>query len=240
MRILTSLIAAAGLAGLAACAPNIPDSAAGVGFESYDRYLADRAARDRQLAQGNQVPQPITPPALPQTAAASQSAAPLSPAEQTAADALAAIRPQTGPAAAAPAVPVVQANNAGISDEQDFDAVASRQSITSDAQRRAQQSAQYEVIAPTAVPRRPGDTTPTPIEFALQVRHPVGQKVYSRSLFGAQRLAENCSRYASDDQAQDAFLQAGGPERDKLKIDPDGDGYACNWNPAKYRQIVRG
>ncbi len=214
---------------LAACSPPVPDSAAGVGFNNYDNYIAEKRARDAQLRTGTtQVAAPIAPP----------SAGPQTEAQATAAAAVAAIQP-TGvqTASAQPALP--RSNNEAISDEQDFGAVSARQSIESDAQRRAAQSAQYQVVQPTAVPTRPSGTAPTPIEFALEVTHPVGQKVYSRSLFGSNKPSPNCARYPSAEQAQDAFLKAGGPTKDKLKLDPDGDGYACGWNPAKYRQLVR-
>ena len=225
------ILSALAVASVAACSPPVPDSAAGVGFENYDRYLADKQARDAQLG-GNAAPAtqttgPITPPAT---------SAPQTEAQATAAAAVAAIQPAGAQSAA---VQVPQTNNVDISDEQDFGAVSSRQSIQSDAQRRAAQSAQYQVVNPTAVPSRPGGGTPTPIEFALQVTHPIGQKVYTRSVFGANKAAENCALYASTELAQDAFLKSGGPQKDKLKLDPDGDGYACGWNPAKYRQLVR-
>ncbi|WP_299301554.1 hypothetical protein [uncultured Litoreibacter sp.] len=221
MRILLSAFV---VASVAACSPPVPDSAAGVGFENYDTYLAQKRARDQQLRNGPTAASPAAQPTAPQTEA-----------QATAAAAVEAIRPTgTASPAAAPA-----ANNAEISDEQDFGAVSARQSIESDAQRRANQSAQYTVVQPTAVPSRPGGTTPTPIEFALQVTHPVGQKTYTRSPFGAAKAQANCAAYVSAELAQDAFLKAGGPSKDKLKLDPDGDGYACGWNPAKYRQLVR-
>ncbi len=31
---------------------------------------------------------------------------------------------------------------------------------------------------------------------------------------------------------------AGGPERDQFGIDPDGDGYACRWDPSPFRKAV--
>ena len=31
---------------------------------------------------------------------------------------------------------------------------------------------------------------------------------------------------------------AGGPERDQFGIDPDGDGYACSWDPSPFRKAV--
>lgn len=207
---------------LMACDPPVPDdTSAGVGFGDYDSYLEQRRARERELS-GINAPAVTTP----QTGA--------SDAQQVAAAAVAAIG-RTGADAM-----VSAPRNPGISDEQDFNAVSQRQSIASDAARRQRQQGQFEAVAPTAVPERPGATTPTPIEFALQVSHPVGQKMYRRSPFGRAQVAANCARYASSDIAQDVFLKAGGPARDRLKLDPDGDGYACGWNPAKYRAIVRG
>jgi hypothetical protein len=93
-------------------------------------------------------------------------------------------------------------------------------------------------VAPTAVPRRP-NSGPNIVSYALSTRHPVGQKVHRRSPFtGQAQFDRNCGRYASADLAQEAFLEAGGPERDRLRIDPDGDGYACGWNPAPFRRIA--
>ena len=39
--------------------------------------------------------------------------------------------------------------------------------------------------------------------------------------------------------AQQAFLEAGGPERDRKGLDPDGDGYACAWDPTPFRAAVQ-
>ena len=209
-------------AGLAACAPPVPDdTGSGVGFGDYDSYIEQQLARDRELS-GINAPASQTP-----SAGATES-------QQLAAAALAAIGQGGAPARQ------TDPRNPGISDEQDFNAMSQRQTIASDAARRESQQGQFKEVTPTAVPTRPGSSTPTPIEFALQVSHPVGQKVYSRSVFGRGKAAANCSRYASADLAQDAFLKAGGPDRDKLKLDPDGDGYACGWNPSKYRSLVQG
>ena len=55
----------------------------------------------------------------------------------------------------------------------------------------------------------------------------------------AGRAQRACGHYPSPDQAQIDFLASGGPERDKLGLDPDGDGYACAWNPAPFRTAVK-
>ena len=221
-------------AGLAACAPSVPDSGAGVGFDDYDTYLTQEQTRDAELRARR---------------SGQQTVAPKTPEQQTASDAVAAVRGSSGQPArgesvpsgiqnTSPNAPVPDLNNPSISDEQDFQAVSNRQSIESDAQRRKAQSAQYQVIAPKAVPSRPGGGAQTPVEFALQTSHPVGQKVYRRSVFSKSKTAKACSSYSSAELAQDAFLKSGGPQKDKLGVDPDGDGYACGWNPGKYRGLV--
>lgn len=232
-----AMVSAVSLAALIACSPPIPDSAPqGVGFENYDTYIQQKRARDAELSRSISQ-NPVRPPEGAEP--------PLTPAQQTAADAVTAISPRSQTTSNAPLDGRVAnrggagGNNAAISDEQDFGAVTARQTIQSDAERRAAQSAQYRVVKPTALPSRPKNKTPTPIEFALQVSHPVGQKVYKRPPFGGRQTTANCAAYGSSDLAQEAFLNAGGPSKDKLRLDPDGDGYACSWNPARYRQLVR-
>ena len=142
---------------------------------------------------------------------------------------------QASPGNAAP----VLLNNAGISDEQEFAAVSGRETIESNAQRLAQQAAAYEVIQPTAIPQRDGNTGPNIIEYALAAPNTVGQEYYSRFVFSGQgRFQRNCAAYGSPDEAQRDFLSRGGPDRDPRGIDPDGDGFACGWDPAPFRLAV--
>ncbi|WP_193142583.1 hypothetical protein [Meridianimarinicoccus sp. MJW13] len=96
-----------------------------------------------------------------------------------------------------------------------------------------------EQVEARPVPSRPSTGSPSVVGFALDTSHPVGQSVYARSNPSAERAARACARYASDDLAQAAFLNSGGPERDSAGIDPDGDGYACNWNPERFRKAIR-
>lgn len=240
-----SLFAVLIVAGVAACTASVPDSGAGVGFDDYDTYLANKQARDAQLRAERSGRQAVTPTTSTSAAASTSTT---TTAQETASAAVAAVqsssttaqtqRGESVPAGIQNTSP--NADNPDISDEQDFQAVSSRQSIESDAERRRAQSAQYQVIAPKALPSRPGGGTPTPIEFALQTSHPVGQKQYRRSVFSSSKAAKACAAYTSTELAQDAFLKAGGPQKDKLGVDPDGDGYACAWNPAKYRNITQG
>lgn len=143
---------------------------------------------------------------------------------------------QASPGNAAPAL----LNNPGISDEQEFAAVSGRESIESDAQRRAQQAAAYEVIQPTAIPERDGTAGPNIIDYALNAPNSKGQEYYSRFVLSGQgRFQRNCAAYGSPDEAQRDFLSRGGPDRDPRGIDPDGDGFACGWDPAPFRLAVQ-
>jgi hypothetical protein len=69
--------------------------------------------------------------------------------------------------------------------------------------------------------------------YAQRTTNPVGERVYARrpGLGGA------CGRYRSADEAQRAFLAAGGPDSDPRGLDPDGDGFACAFDPEPYRQL---
>ena len=126
-------------------------------------------------------------------------------------------------------------NNPTISDEQNFDAVSSRETIESDAERIAEARSQRQQVGIEALPERPQNTGPNIVEYALATSNSVGQAVYARSRTAASRTERNCNSYRSPDAAQAAFLAAGGPERDRQGLDPDGDGFACAWNPAPFR-----
>ena len=128
----------------------------------------------------------------------------------------------------------------GISDEQDFDAVSGRESIESDKERLAKQRAQYVVIEPTDVPTGRSGKGATVVEFALSTTNNVGQSVYSRSkIFAQSRFVRNCLKYPSPDLAQAEFLQSGGPKKDRKGLDPDGDGFACSWDPEPFRNAKK-
>jgi hypothetical protein len=128
--------------------------------------------------------------------------------------------------------------SAGISDEQDFNAVASRETIASDAERLQRNRANYQVIPPTALPERPSDTGPNIVQYALTTGNGVGEPAYSRSAVRLTSPDAACARYASADLAQEAFLANGGPARDPRGLDPDGDGFACDWDPGPFRAAL--
>ncbi|APX10942.1 excalibur calcium-binding domain-containing protein [Tateyamaria omphalii] len=257
------------VAGLAACQPAIPDSnpgefvdpGRGVGFDN-PNTLAAREARDAQLTgPAVQAAPPVGAQTLPPASAGQASGAPVRPtAGQTpravsnpaSLDAeLAQIAANNDAAAAqansgrsvvnaspSNAAPVIL-NNPGISDENSFDAVASRESIESDAARLEANRQQYQVVQPTALPSRTGGAQPNVVQYALQTRHPKGTQVHRRfSVGSAARFERNCAAYNSADEAQIDFLARGGPERDRQGLDPDGDGYACAWDPAPFRRAA--
>ncbi|UWQ21329.1 hypothetical protein [Jannaschia sp. W003] len=228
--------AAALVAG--ACAPAIPDSGAS----------ARRAAPPETVTA---VPPPASGPIARAVAEEDAEAARL------AADTRAALgAPERDVASAAPVaapapLPVPSAapasgatGAAGISREQDFGAVAGARSIEEDAARLAAlraRRAEMEVSAADVDLTRPETTAPNVAAYALRGARPVGNQGWSRGPFAsANAAARRCARYVNGDAAQAAFLGAGGPERDRLGLDPDGDGNACGWDPAGYRAIVRG
>lgn len=222
------LLGIAGVA-LAACSTQPPLSNPGVGFGDYSQY----AGQGMTSAPTTTLAPPITvtggaigPGELSALGIGGASAAPQS--------------AQTSPSPSASAqggALVIQSS--GISDEQDFDAVSERESIESDAERLARAAEAYQVIQPTALPERPANTGPDIVSYALNAPNRVGQPWYSRFMFSGQRRYErNCASYRSAEEAQRDFLSRGGPERDPRGIDPDGDGFACNWDPAPYLAAV--
>ena len=242
MRYILALMA---LASLAAC--DIPPTGGntGVGFGSYEQYQKDKAQRNAQLS-GAPLPAPdavsgetIEPARQPAVVAQPQPQPQVQPQAEPetdlAADTQTALN--STPTAGNTATP----NNPGISDENDFEAVGARRSIESDAERIARNKEKYKVVAPQPLPKRLGSTGPNIVDYALRSKHPVGTKIYSRvSIGGASRYARSCGKFASPDLAQIAFLSKGGPQRDTLGLDPDGDGFACSWDPTPFRKAAGG
>lgn len=240
-----------------ACAPQTPYSAAGVGFDTQAERALENELRgglvdQNRLSPPSDVSQQTLGPASGNSAEdiAAQTAAALAASsgkkDTEADDGPSHISPpnpiETGePLSAIPnnAAPTVM-NQFGISRENDFEAVSGRQSIESDADRIARNRAQYQVVQPTDLPPRPTEKRPNVVSYALSTDHARGTKVYSRSPINlGARVERRCAAYPSPDQAQVAFLEKGGPRRDRLGLDPDGDGFACDWDPSPFRKSVR-
>jgi len=254
MWITRTALALCAVGALAACEPAVPDSGAGVGFGNYGDYLAQREAELRGR-QGASLPpasaissEPLS--AVPVSAqpldagtsarvdpAATGSDNPEDIARETqAALNASALNSGVPPLQASPSNPAPEAvGSFGISRENDFDAVDAQRSIEADKQRMAQVRAQYEQVQPTALPSRT-DTGPNLVSYALQTTNQPGQQLYRRVTLGSQsRYARNCGKYPSPDLAQSDFLKSGGPEKDRKGLDPDGDGFACSWDPRPFR-----
>lgn len=221
------------------CTPTVPQDGAGVGFQDYNSYIRGSA------------PAPTGPvAALPAGAGfdPAAAAAALDQADGTGA----------APVALPPATVVTDTNQpldmlpagikqesgevdglASISDEQDFAAVSARETIESDAERIARNRAEYVTVQPGELPQRPGETGPNIVEFALATNHAPGVQLYKRSGIGLRDQNAACAKYASPDKAQENFLSRGGPERDRLGVDPDGDGFACSWDPRPFRTALQ-
>jgi hypothetical protein len=229
---------------VAACGGSVPDSnpyaGQGVGFGSPDRLAAQRAARNAALEAPMVSAVPEEQVIASETLGvlnATRTAAPLSAVPQVQETQVVQAAPvlQTAPVAAAP-VEAAPVSNPGISDEQNFDAVASRETIESDAERLARQREAYAVVQPQALPERPGSTGTDIVGFALSTTNRVGEQVYRRSgTVSDSKFQRACARYTTSDQAQEAFLRAGGPRNDRQGLDPDGDGFACYWDPTPFR-----
>lgn len=255
------VLAVLAVVGLAACQPTIPDSGAGVGFTDYTAYEQSRLNREASLRRGGSVfpanvatTAPIAPAAQPNRPVISgeelrAAGLPVNAGINTAPINAPINAPvNTGPvgapisaigAAATTPAPVAPGTTS-ISDEQDFDAVAGRQTIESDAERLARQRAAFEVVQPTPVPARPGSGAPNIVSFALSTSNALGQKIYDRSGFNADsKFLRACAGYSSSDKAQEEFLANGGPQRDRAGVDPDGDGFACYWDPTPFRAAAR-
>ena len=130
---------------------------------------------------------------------------------------------------------------ARMSDEQDFSAVSERESIASDKERLANQRAQYVVIAPQALPARVNaGGAVSLVGYALESTNAPGEPIYKRlNLLGAKQSQRACARFTSADLAQESFLARGGPTRDPGNLDPDGDGFACSWDPRPFRAALQ-
>jgi hypothetical protein len=133
-------------------------------------------------------------------------------------------------AAAAPSATPLDADTLNLTlytiEQQKIDARIAEQEL-------AEARSQLVIVQPGAVPQ--GVAGVNIALFAQQSTNAVGERIYPRG-FGV-RGAGACGRFATADEAQRAFLAAGGPASDPRGLDPDGDGFACSWDPTPYRQL---
>lgn len=226
MRVFLSYIApVVAVLALASCQPAVPDSGSGVGFDRLDSDRRARADRDARLQAA---------PGVETTTLEDESA------EEQARARAQAVNSGQEPLQASPENPAPQSvtNSAGISQENDFQAVSGERSIAGDAERLRQAQSQYTLIEPKDLPTRSGSDQPNIVAYALQTNNPVGTAIYKRSSFNSDaKHQRNCAAYASPDLAQEEFLAMGGPKKDRKALDPDGDGFACAWDPTPFRRV---
>ena len=96
------------------------------------------------------------------------------------------------------------------------------------AQKIAEIAASRQELTATSVPTL---STANPASFARSTSNAIGQAMYSRN------GKKGSCNYSSSYDAQRAFLEAGGPSVDSIGLDPDGDGFACAFNPTPYRSL---
>ena len=74
-------------------------------------------------------------------------------------------------------------------------------------------------------------------KFARDTKNNKGEKIFTRLSFSIYDNWNECSKFKSKDEAQRKFLKDGGPYKDRFNLDPDGDGFACDWDPEIYRKL---
>lgn len=242
--------------GLAACQPTVPNSAPnperGVGFGDYATYLKNREAELRGQAPAASstppaastaavAPAVIVPPgggygttgygATPATAAgiaaqapgsgsALEAAAGAAPQGSLGAEALAALQ-ATAPASAAPSAPASGGAGAPLS-------ALSEGTLTPSAAAPVSGAAGSGAAVT-------GASGPNLAAYALSAPSTYGQPYYNRGGLKLGSSERACARFVSSDLAQMKFLERGGPERDPGNLDPDGDGFACGWDPRPFQ-----
>jgi len=113
-------------------------------------------------------------------------------------------------------------------DQQKIDAAVAQQQL--DAAR-----SQLVIVQPGSLPNRTDGVNVA--LYAQQSSNAVGQRAFDRGVGARVAGVGSCGRYRNPDDAQRAFLAAGGPQSDRLGLDPDGDGFACSFDPGPYRAL---
>ena len=267
MRVISALALAGSLGLLAACDTSAPYSnvidttGRGGGFSDYAQYLRAQEELSRirraEAAQGRtEPPRQVTAPqahaSAPQAGSIGQEAvaavrATSQPAQQPAPVAQPAAMPEPLQAAQQPPVqtaaqtqqPSAQQgaapNAAGVS-EQGF----TPQPFGTPQQNRLVERDFVPQVQVSEAELHQGAGGPNLFVYALSTQHSVGETRYNRSHpLRWRRWEAACAQFPSQDLAQEAFLAAGGPENDPNHLDPDGDGFACWWDPSPFRQAAR-
>lgn len=120
-------------------------------------------------------------------------------------------------------------------EQQKIDREFYAQQLAGIASQRKEYDAEGNVIASTASAAPMAQTLAQPATANVGAYAQASTNAVGQALFPRTGITGSCSAYPTPDDAQRAFLQAGGPANDSLGIDADGDGFACAFNPATYR-----
>ncbi len=99
----------------------------------------------------------------------------------------------------------------------------------------AEARAKYTIIEPGTLPKIVAGVNIA--EYARSTTNKVGEKLYRRPVIKDRFSRAECRKFSTPDDAQRYFLANGGPEKDPLNLDPDGDGFACSWSPEPFRML---
>lgn len=172
------------------------------GASNYGNYLR---AREMALTGRVEAPPQVVPVALPARAPTAAEIAGASAVRTTAA-------PQAQPRRVrlrgAPAIDPVSGDAVVVTTAVAAPAAAPAPAPAPQPARRRAPSAQPAAVTATVLP---GSVKP----------------LYARTI----RVGGDCTAYATPRAAQAEFTARGGPERDPLGLDPDGDGNACGYRP---------
>jgi hypothetical protein len=243
--------------GLAACQPRVPES--GPGFSDYNSVIRNSTANAGGYSGAYPTAYPAEP-AAPVETAPTEFSTDIASSAIDAAEAGTTTGLATGVTTAPPLDPMALGGErargnapagieettaemgfvtAGVSDEQDFSAVTGRETIESDKARIEANRAQYVVVQPGALPVRSGEGGPNIAEYAIATTNPVGVPLFDRPSIYLVNVKVACTKFTSPDLAQAAFLADGGPQSDRKGLDPDGDGFACDWDPRPFRAALQ-
>ncbi|MGO4852763.1 hypothetical protein [Phaeovulum sp. W22_SRMD_FR3] len=246
---------------LAACEPNVPDRPGGVGFGDYQSYMAERASGQTGSAApasgygtgmgtgaGSPVGAPMNATDLqpaPLSTPVAGAAPSVSPGAPLPASILAAVNQVDGGGADTAGMVPTEVPSADLR----LDPTGQNGGYTAPGQFAAASDVMSAPMAtPVATPMSApvAQARPAPVasgakgaelvDYALAATNAVGQSVWERGTVKMANHERACAKYPGSDLAQAAFLKRGGPARDPLNLDPDGDGFACAWDPRPFQQ----
>ena len=106
-----------------------------------------------------------------------------------------------------------------------------------EAAEKLESARKQRIVIETETPSHSAETVNI-AAFARSTINKKGESIYARRTFQTFDHWTECAFFNTNENAQRFFLRTGGPKLDLKNLDPDGDGFACTWDPAIYRQLV--